>query len=412
MANAMIGYERMRTGVTFNPLDKRYFSNPYPLYRRLRERDPVHRSWIFGGWVATRYEDVLSVLHDGRFSSDERNASGFEKEVERMKKAGLWNEEGVATSLLRSDPPDHTRLRKLVSKAFTPRAVQHLEPQIEKIVEEHLDAVARSGEMDVIRDIAYPLPVLIIATMIGVPKEDQERFKHWSNEVVRSIAFSTRSDERRAVRASRELHAYFHEIAEIRRREPREDLLSGLLAAEDEGDRLTNAEVFSTLELLLVAGNETTTNLIGNGTLALLRNPEQLELLQADPERIRPAIEELVRYDGPVQATARIAMEDLELGGRPIERGQNVFILLGAANRDPERFADPDRLDILRPDNQHLGFGHGVHFCLGANLARLEARHALGALVRRFPNMKLATNAPTWRRNLILHGMEALPVRF
>ena len=413
IGNALVSYERIRRGAAYSPFDKRLYSDPYPLYQKLRERDPVHRSWLMGGWVLTRYEDVLDVFRDPRYSADESNAPGYEKMVARARKQELLGpDEEITTSMLRSDPPDHTRLRQLVSKAFTPRAVSSLAPRIEKIVEEHLDAVVASGQMDVIEDLAYPLPVIVIAEMIGVPREDQERFKHWSNEVVRGLGFSSIADARASRKAGLELREYFKGIAEQRRAEPRDDLMSGLLAAEEEGDRLTSDEVMGVLELLLVAGNETTTNLIGNGALALLRNPEQLAELARDPSLIDVAIEELLRYDGPVQATSRIATEDMEIDGTPIRRGQNTILVLGAANHDPERFPNPDRLDFEREDRTHLAFGHGVHFCLGSTLARLEARYAIAALAERFPNLKLATEQPRWRRNLILRGMESLPVRF
>ncbi len=412
-ANAMLAYERMRTGVTYNPLDKRYDSDPYPLYDRLRQRDPVHRTWLMDGWVLSRYEDVLSILHDARFSADERNLPGWDKFMERRKKLGLMQpDEEIPVSMLRSDAPDHTRLRRLVSKAFTPQTIAALAPKIDGLVREHLDAVAARGEMDVIGDLACPLPVIVIAELVGVPREDRDRFKHWSNEIVRGIGFSNIHDERASVTASRELRAYFQGMAEQRREDPRDDLMSGLLQAEEEGDRLTLPEVFSLIELILIAGNETTTNLIGNGMLALLRNPDQLEALQRDPSLIQSAVEELLRYDGPVQASSRIALDDLEFRGATLRKGQNAMILIGSANRDPDKFDDPHRLDLRRSPNEHIAFGHGVHFCLGSHLARMEGRAAIGALVERFPSMKLATDRPPWRRNIILHGLEELPIRF
>ncbi len=412
-ARAALVWERLRSGVTFNPLDPRLYSDPYPLYRRLREEDPVHWSPLTRAWILTRYDDVLGVLRSPDFSADDRKSPGFDRQLRRLKKQGvLPDDQEFEPSMLRTDPPDHTRLRKLVSKAFTPRAISQLAPRIETIVCEQLDAVADTGTMDVIGQLAYPLPVLVIAEMIGVPGSDRDRFKHWSTDAVANMGFASIDDNRRALRASQELRAYFVEICEQRRREPRDYLMSALLAAEDEGDRLSNAEVFGTLNLLLIAGNETTTNLIGNGMLALLRNPEQLEHLRDDPERIDTAIDELLRYDGPVQATSRIATQETRFADGTVAAGEQVIIVLGAANRDPARFAEPDRLDLERQDNQHLAFGNGLHFCLGSNLARLEARHAIKAMVERFPNMKLAIDVPSWRHNMILHGLEALPVRF
>jgi hypothetical protein len=314
------------------------------------------------------------------------------------------------SSMLRMDPPDHTRLRSLVSKAFTPRTVETLRPRIEQIVEDQLDAVAAAGQMDVIRDLAYPLPVTVIAEMLGIPIEDRERFKHWSDEAIRSLGFSNEDDARRSMQATRELRAYLQPIVEQRRREPREDLISALVAAEEQGDKLSTDEVFSTIILLLVAGNETTTNLIGNGLLALLRNPQQLELLRDDPALIENAVEELLRYDSPVQFTSRIPLEQIEIDGRHIPAGKELLLVLGGANRDPAQYVDPDRLDVTRKEIRHLAFGHGIHFCLGAPLARLESQTALLALVQRFPRMRLAVAEPKRGDNILLRGLAELPV--
>jgi cytochrome P450 len=319
-------------------------------------------------------------------------------------------DESLSPSMLRTDPPDHTRLRGLVSKAFTPRTIETLRPRIEAIVSEQLDAVADAGHMDVIRELAYPLPVIVIAEMLGIPAVDREQFKRWSDEAVASFGVTRISDFVRSRNAFKELQAYFARVAEERRREPREDLLSALLAAEQEGEKLTLQEVFETCILLLVAGNETTTNLIGNGLLALLRHPEQLELLRKDPSLIAGAVEELLRYDSPVQATSRFVLEDVALNGNVVQAGQQVIALLGAANRDPEHFEDPDRLDVTRADNQHLSLSQGIHYCLGAPLARLESQVAFLALLERFPNLRLAIDTPQWGDNLILRGLKSLPV--
>ena len=307
--------------------------------------------------------------------------------------------------MLRIDPPDHTRLRSLVSRAFTPRTVEGLRARIEHVIEEHLDAVADQGGMDVIASLAYPLPVIIIAEMLGIPPEDHAKFKHWSDEVIRGMGVSTDEDNRASRRPQRELRAYFEGIAAARRREPREDLLSAMIAAEEEGDRLTADELYETCELLLIAGHETTTNLIGNGLLALLRHPDQFDLLRREPERIEHATEELLRYDSPVQATTRIITEDMTFAGRKVKAGEQLALLIGAANRDPAQFPEPDRLDVTREDVKHVGFGHGIHFCLGAPLARIEAPAAFRAMLERFPNMKLdATVKPKFKDNVILRG--------
>jgi cytochrome P450 len=403
--------ERVESGASMNPLDPRFRDDPYPIYKRLREKSPVHRSRLTGGLILSRFEDCTTVLRDARFSSDDRKQPTYDKMMDQTIKQGIMTREEASDrgSMLRMDPPDHTRLRSLVSKAFTPRTVETLRPRIEQIVEEQLDAVAGSGEMDVIRDLAYPLPVTVIAEMLGIPIEDRERFKHWSDEAIRSLGFGNTDDARRSMQASRELRAYLEPIVEQRRREPREDLISALVAAEEQGDKLSTNEVFSTIILLLVAGNETTTNLIGNGLLALLRNPAQLNLLRDDPALIENAVEELLRYDSPVQFTGRIPLEDVQIGGRTISPGKEVLLVLGGANRDPAQYDDPERLDITRKEIRHLSFGHGIHFCLGAPLARLEGQIALLALVQRFPRMQLA-GQPRRGENLLLRGLASLPV--
>jgi cytochrome P450 len=318
--------------------------------------------------------------------------------------------------MLDRDPPDHTRLRGLVSKAFTPRVVEALRPHIQTIVDGLLDRVRGAGKMDLVEDFAYPLPVIVICEMLGVPLEDRERFKTWGLDIARgldAIWLPPDSDvARRSVAARHELAEYFRDLIGRRRTEPRADLLSGLIAAEEAGDKLSEEELLATCILLLVAGHETTVNLIGNGTLALLRNPDQLERLRRQPDLIGAAVEELLRYDGPVQRTARIPSEDVVIGGRTIPKGEMVMPFMGAADRDPAQFPDPDRLDIARADNRHLAFGWGIHFCLGAPLARVEGQIAIGTLVRRLPDLALATERPEFRQSLTLRGLSSLPVSF
>ena len=404
--------ERVQTGVAFNPLEKAYRTDPYPQYRSLQSRDPIHRSRL-AGWVLTRHEDVSAVTRDARFLTDERKLPGYEKRRAQMVKAGALREEAETPAMLRLDPPDHTRLRSLVSKAFTPRTVERLRPRVEAIVNELLDAVAPDGGMDVIKDLAYPLPVVVIAEMIGVPPEDRDKLKRWSDDVILALGAQTPDGLRRSQVAGDEMRAYLEGVAEERRREPKDDLLSGLLAAEEAGDRLSMDEVFSTCMLLLIAGHETTTNLIGNGLAALLQHPQQMELLRSDPSLMENAVEELLRYDSPVQATARFVLEDTELHGHSFGAGQQVILLLGAANRDPEKFSDPDRLDITRDNSSHhLSFSHGIHSCLGAPLARVEGQAVFRALGERFPEMRLATDRLKWGEGLILRGLEELPVTF
>ena len=409
---AKMAVERLETGVVFNPMRKQLRVDPHPFYRQLREKDPFHRSRPADGWVLTRFEDVLAVLGDRSFSADERNQRRWPRLSARMARAGLADPyETDRASMLRLDPPDHTRLRNLVSKAFTPRAVERMRPVVEKYVGELLGRLEGRREMELIADFAAPIPVSVIAEMLGVPVADRERFRHWSDEAVRTLGDGTLDDRRRAEAAMEELGEYIEAIADARRREPREDLISALVQAEEAGDHLSRNELFTTCVLLLVAGNETTTKLIGNSVVALLRYPDQLELLRREPERMPAAVEELLRYDGPVQLTSRMVTEDRELRGHRLRRGQQLVLVLAAANRDPEQFADPDRLDVTRGEVRHLALSHGLHFCLGAQLARLEATLSLEALVTRFPGLRVA-GPIEWGDNTVLRGPRALPLAF
>ena len=389
----------------FNPMDSAFNADPFPTYRRLRSEDPIHRSPM-GFWVLTRYDDVATLLRDGRFGR-----KGFDDLIRTR-----LGEASVDQSMLFRDPPDHTRLRSLVNKAFTPRVVEDLRPQIQQIVDGLLDRVRDTRAMDVIADLAYPLPVIVICEMLGVAAQDRDVFRGWSADIARSldaIALPTQPEViERGNAARRALADYFRALVAERRRRPRTDLLSDLIAAEEQGDKLSEGELMATILLLFVAGHETTVNLIGNGTLALLRNPDQLGALRQDPALIATAVEELVRYDGPVQRTGRIPNTDVELGGKAIPKGSLVLGVIGAANRDPAHFAEPDRLDVTRVDNRHLGFGWGIHFCLGAPLARAEAQAAIGTLARRLPGLALATATPEWRGASALRGLTALPVMF
>jgi cytochrome P450 len=313
------------------------------------------------------------------------------------------------------DPPDHTRLRGLVSKAFTPRVIEGLRPRIHSLVDSLLAGAAARGGLEVIEEFAYPLPVVVISEMLGVPPEDHEQFKAWSRVLARALdpefmATQEQIDER--LQAFMEFAQYFFGLFAARRAEPRDDLITALVQAEEAGDKLTEAELLSTCILLLVAGHETTVNLIGNGVLALLRDPDQAAKWRAQPALTKNAVEEILRYDPPVQLTGRIAMADLEIGGHPIAKGEQALVLIGSANRDPAQFTEPDRLDLARPDPRHLSFGFGIHHCLGAPLARLEGQVALEAFVTRFPGAELMTDAPEYKENVVLRGLAALPVTF
>ena len=393
----------------FNPYLPEFHANPYPFYHRLRAVEPVHQSPM-GFWVLTRYDDAVMVLRDPRFGRD-----GFEQVLAAV--YGDDKESGrLPRSMLFRDPPDHTRLRALVSKAFTPRVIEGMRTHIQDIVDRLLDRVQDSKAMDVIADLAYPLPVTVICEMLGVPAKDQGTIRQWSSDVARSLdAIGMPSDAEMVTRgraARRALGDYFHRLLPERRQHPQSDLLSLLIAAEEQGDKLSEGELLATCVLLFIAGHETTVNLIGNGLLALLRHPDQLARLSDEPTLIQSAVEELLRYDSPVQRTARMTNIDVEVDGRKIAKGSMVVATIGAANRDPAQFPDPDRLDITRRDNRHIAFGFGIHFCLGAPLARVEGQVALGTLLRRMPGLALQAATPEWRESSTLRGLKALPVRF
>ncbi len=395
--------------VLFNPFLPEFHADPYPFYRRLREQDPVHQTPM-GFWVLTRYEDCVAVLRDQRFGREE---------FQQMLSAVYGDDTekpALPRSMLFRDPPDHTRLRGLVSKAFTPRTIEVMRDHIQEIVDRLLGRALAQGGMDVMEDLAYPLPVTVICEMLGVPVGDHASIRGWSADIARSLdAIGLPSDPSivgRGRTSRRALADYFRALVPERRADPRPDLLSGLLAAEEQGDKLTEPEVIAMCLLLFIAGHETTVNLIGNGLLALLRHPEQLARVQADPALVPNAIEELLRYDSPVQRTARITTTDVELAGHPIAKGAMVVTALGAANRDPAQFADPDRLDVTRRDVRHISFGYGIHFCLGAPLARVEGQIALGTLLHRAPRLTLAEPSPEWRESSVLRGLKRLRVTF
>jgi cytochrome P450 len=394
--------------VQFNPMDPEFVADPYPMYRRLQADDPVHHSPL-GFWVLTRYADVIASLRDPRLIKEPIAAFVAAR-------FGMAVPPGLGLSMLDRDPPDHTRLRGLVSKAFTPKALERLRPDIQRIVDGLLDDVDRHGEMDLIDEFAYPLPVNVICDMLGVPVRDHERFRQWGLDIARGLdAIMLPPDSevgQRSVAGRRALAEYFRELIAARRASPRDDMLSALIAAEEAGDKLNEDELLATCILLLVAGHETTVNLIGNGTLALLRHPAELRRLRDDPGIIGTAVEELLRFDGPVQRTARIPSEDIVIGGRTIPKGEMVMPFLGAADRDAAQFPDPHRLDLTRADNRHIAFGMGIHFCLGAPLARMEGQIAINTLLRRLPKLALATDTPQFRQSLTLRGLQSLPVSF
>ena len=399
----------------FNPLLPEFRQNPYPIYHQFREADPVHWNEMFGFWVCTRYDDIVTILRHSKASANPRDWERFDDYVNTLGGTGPASDMRSRWMLLKN-PPDHTRLRKLITKAFTPRVVENMRPHIQDIVNDLLDVIQEKGSFDIIQDLAFPLPVIVIAELIGVPTEDREQFKDWTAALARSLdPVITPEIAQAADKATEELIAYFTQLVATRRANPQEDLLSGLIAAEEEGDKLDEDELLATAILLFAAGHETTMNLIGNGMLALFRNPDQMAKLQAEPALIKTAVEEFLRYDGSVQITARVALEDIEIGGRTIRRNQQALLLLGAANHDPAHFPDPDRLDITRQENPHLTFGHGIHHCVGVPLARVEAQLAINSMLRRMPDIQLAhpsTDELEWRDMLTLRGLKALPVTF
>jgi len=393
----------------FNPLAPEFIANPYPYYQRLRETDPMHLTPL-GFYVASRHADIATVLRDKRFGKD------FAGRMSRRHGPEIL-EEPVYRSMrhwmLQQDPPDHTRLRGLVVRAFTARRVENMRPRIQEIVDGIIGRVEARGRMDLIADFAFRLPVTVICDMLGIPAEDRELFFTSSRTGGRLL------DPVPLSRAEIEQHngsnlaaaEYFHRLFELRRREPGEDLTTQLVHAEEHGSKLSNEELTANVILLFGAGHETTVNLIGNGLLALHRNPDQLKLLREDPSLTAGAVEELLRYDSSVQVTGRTTLENVdEIGGIALAKGQSVICLLGSANRDPAVYADPDRLDITRADVRPLSFGGGIHYCLGAQLARIEGEIAIATLLRRLPRLQLDDpEHPDWRQTFVLRGLNALP---
>jgi pimeloyl-[acyl-carrier protein] synthase len=390
------------TEARFNPFDTAVMADPYPYYRRMREEDPVHWNDTVRAWFLTRHADVVELLRDDRFSADRTRSERFRPPPPHRRRPGR--------SMLVLDPPDHTRLRNLVNKAFTPRTVERLRPRVEAIAAEILDRIDGGDGFDLVRDFAYPLPVIVIAEMLGVPAADRAAFQQWSAVLVRGLDPLVSDEEQEVVFDARDaLLDYLRGVLMQRRREPQDDMLTSLIAAEENGDIFSEGELLAMCNLLLVAGHETTVNLLGNGALALLENPDQLDRLRRDPDLVGTAVDELLRYTSPVQWTGRVAAAEIELGGRTIQPPQSVIGILGAANRDPQVFPDPDRLDLGRHPNPHVAFGRGIHFCLGAPLAHLEAEVAMPMLLERFPRLRIAgkpEQRPTW----VLRGLRRLPV--
>ena len=397
-------------------LDPAVLADPYPLYRRLREQDAVHWDPFLHAWIVTGYHDAITVLH--RFSADRIRTP------EQLSSMGCDGLNPIARVMLKQllfmDAPTHTRLRGLAATAFSPRRVEALRVHIHDIAERLIDRILyrERGEVDVIGDFAEPFPAIVTAEMLGVPTSDSMQLKEWSADFAEMLGNLQHNADRapHLLASLEEMTLYFRAAIREKEKRPSEGLIYSLMTAELDGGRLTEEEVIANSILTMIGGQETTTNLIGNGLLMLLEHPRQMAHLMADmtsnPEAIPAAVEELLRYQSPVQHTARIAPEDTMLGGKQILKGQSVIAVMAAANRDPQRFADPDRLDLERKDNRHLAFGWAAHFCFGAPLARMEGQIAFSALLRRLPEMKLSGAPLEWRENLGLRGLKALPVRF
>ncbi len=405
---ARLAQERIQSGVVWYPLDPNFIANPYPTYKELRERDPFHPSPLTGAMVVSRYEDVDAVLRNYKVFSNERGPVG----TRNRRNIGEQIENELTPSMLSLDPPDHTRLRGLVSRAFTPRQVAKMEDHIRDTAHALLDEVDGQNEFDLMSNLAALLPTVVIAEMIGVPTEDRQQFKDWSDKFARVLEPNLSEEEFGVVaETARLFDGYFKGIVAEHRENPRDDLVSRLIEAEEEGDRLTQEEMIVTLRLLLVAGNETTTNLIGNGLKALLEHPEQLELLRQRPELMDNAIEELLRFDSPVQLDGRTTLDEFEMDRHTLKPGRPVSLLIGGANRDPEEFGDPETLDITREDAGNISFGRGIHHCLGAPLARLEGKIAFEALLERFDDIQFGARTPVYKQNIVLRGLKHLDIR-
>jgi hypothetical protein len=400
---------------TWDPASPAFQANPHAIWSRLRAEQPIYPRRMPDGrsaWVVTRYRDCVAVLRDPDCSAQKFPSHVLHQLAADPAAPFAVIARTVLGMMLVKDDPDHGRLRGLVNKAFTPRVVSELRPRVQAIADELLDAAAKRGELDAIADLGMPLPIIVIAELLGVPLEERANLKRWSDKLVTFLDGTIREKGlAEAAKACLEMRAYMDGVFAERRERPRDDLISRLIAAREVEDRLSDDELFGTVVLILAAGHETTTNLIGNGLYTLLRHPGELARLRARPELIGSAVEELLRFEGPVALTSRNPVRDYVLDGRTIAKDDELSLVLASANRDPAVFADPDRLDLSRGENRHLSFGFGAHFCLGASLARLEGQIALGSIVSRFPGLKLASESVEWKPGIVLRGLVALPIR-
>lgn len=415
-------------------------TNPYPFYEQLRNQDPIHWDAEMGFWVISRYADIDALYTDERFSRAQGLMRGFQRLSESEQRIAVPVYESFSTTVFYADPPYHTHLRGLMNHAFTPRRVEHLRSYIQKVVDELLDAAQAKADIDIIQDLAYPLPVMVIAELLGLPAGDRTYFKKWSDDlfaILGTVRHKPQHLLERAAQSLDEMTGYIRGLSRKRREHPQDDLLTALLSVTQDdagfcphkkdpatlhttgewvGEResssaLTEEELVANINILLSTGHETTTHLIGNGLLALLQHADQLQKLRFQPAMLASAIDEMLRYDNPVQITYRSAAADAEIKGKLIRKGDLVNTILGSANRDPERFSNPDHFDITRNEGRHLSFGVGIHFCIGAPLVRLEAEIVFETILRRFPHIKLATETLEWQEHPIFRGLKSLPVR-
>ncbi|MEX2207887.1 MAG: cytochrome P450 [Myxococcota bacterium] len=400
---------------SWDPAAPEFQANPHPTWSRLRAEQPIYPRLMPDGrrtWIVTRHRDCVTVLRDPDCSAQKFPTHMLHQLAADPAAPFAVIARTVLAMMLVKDDPDHGRLRGLVNKAFTPRVVSELRPRVQAITDELLDAAAKRGELDAIADFGMPLPIIVIAELLGVPLEERANLKRWSDKLVTFLDGTIRDKGlAEAAKACVEMRAYMDRVFAERRAAPRDDLISRLIAAREIEDRLSDDELFGTVVLILAAGHETTTNLIGNGLYTLLRHPAELARLHARPDMIGSAVEELLRFEGPVALTSRNPNREYELDGRTIAKDDELSVVLAAANRDPAVFADPDRLDLSRGENRHLSFGFGAHFCLGAALARLEGQIALGSIVARFPAMKLVGDTVAWKPGIVLRGLVELPIR-
>ena len=391
-------------------LNKEFIQNPFPVYKNIRENDPVQQFLLPNGqfaWIVTTFKEASKVLSDSRFVTNSfAQTESFDAELAPHQKI-------ISRNLLSVNPSDHRRLRRLIQKAFTKRMIEKLRGRIEDIANQLLDQVEDKGKMDLIEDFAFPLPIIVICEMLGVPIEDQDKFREWSNVIMEGFNNPQLSQDSEKVMKA--FVGYLKELIAKRRKHLQSDLISDLLRVEENGDVLSEQELYALIFVLIIAGHETTVNLIGNGMLALLEHPQQKEKLMKSPELIHAAMEEILRYNGPAEVSnIRFATEDIKLGGKQIKQGEMVFVALASANRDSEQFIEPDSFDITREANNHIAFGKGVHFCLGAPLARLEGEIAINMLLRRMPAIQLCTDFDllNWRAGIIIRGLKEMPVKF